>query len=246
MEGVKEIEAYAFNSCQALSDVDFIQLEIIGAGAFHCCSSLRSISISSVREVGKYAFVRCLALTGVVFGRDLERIEVGVFCECTALRHIVIPLKDNLIIGNSAFDNCEDLSRVDILDEGIHETISSLHMEQWRNEMEEEIDRINQILPNTPAAVGKAGIIQQWITRVHSRMEHYKSEHNMLVKEAVVSLELALWKANLHENAADDAADAQEGVRLTRGRRKRARKDRCITSGASIVIKNVLPFLALE
>jgi hypothetical protein len=55
-------------------------------------------------------------------------------------------------------------------------------------------------------------------------------------------LELALWKANLH----DDVAAAQDGVRVTRGRVKRARKDRCITSGASIVIKNVLPFLALE
>jgi hypothetical protein len=57
-------------------------------------------------------------------------------------------------------------------------------------------------------------------------------------------LELALWKANLHD--ADDAAAAQEGVRVTRGQRKRKRNDRCITSGASIVIKNVLPFLAVE
>jgi hypothetical protein len=67
----------------------------------------------------------------------------------------------------------------------------------------------------------------------------------MLLKEAMTLLELALWKANLHDEAANDA-DAQEGVRVTSGQRKRARKDRCITSGASIVIKNVLPFLALE
>ena len=77
-------------------------------------------------------------------------------------------------------------------------------------------------------------------------MEHFKSDHKMLVKEAMTLLELALWKANLHENGTDDSAVAQEGVRVTRGQRKRARKDRCITSGASIVIKNVLPFLALE
>ena len=32
----------------------------------------------------------------------------------------------------------------------------------------------------------------------------------------------------------------REGVRTTRGRRKRARKEICVTSGASIVIKNVL------
>ena len=77
-------------------------------------------------------------------------------------------------------------------------------------------------------------------------MEHYKTEHRLLVKEAMALLELALWKANLRENETDEAAAAQEGVRVTRGQRKRARKDRCITSGASIVIKNVLPFLALK
>ena len=77
-------------------------------------------------------------------------------------------------------------------------------------------------------------------------MEQYKSEHQALLKEAMTLLELALWKANLHENEANDAACAQEGVRVTRGQRKRARKDRYITSGASIVIKNVLPFLALN
>jgi len=32
----------------------------------------------------------------------------------------------------------------------------------------------------------------------------------------------------------------REGVRTTRGRRKRARKEICVTSGASIVIENVL------
>ena len=110
--------------------------------------------------------------------------------------------------------------------------------------MQEEMDRINQTLPNTHSAE-KAGAIQEWITRVLNRMGHYRSEHQIILKEATTLLELALWKANLH----DDAADAQEGGRVTRGQRKRTRKDRkdrYITSGASIVIKNVLPFLALK
>ena len=71
--------------------------------------------------------------------------------------------------------------------------------------------------------------------------EQYKNEHMVLVKEAMTLLELALWKTKLHDDAAE-----QEGVRVTRGQRKRKRKDSCITSGASIVIKNVLPFLAFE
>jgi hypothetical protein len=111
--------------------------------------------------------------------------------------------------------------------------------------MQEEIDRIKQTLPNIRANE-KTEAIRQWITSVLQRMEHYKSEHKMLVDEAMTLLELALWKANLHENEDNNAAVAQEGVRVTRGQRKRARKDRSITSGASIVIKNVLPFLALK
>ena len=57
-------------------------------------------------------------------------------------------------------------------------------------------------------------------------------------------LELALWKANLDEYEAN-GVPAREGVRVTRGQRKRARKERRITSGANVIIKNVLPFLEL-
>jgi len=83
------------------------------------------------------------------------------------------------------------------------------------------------------------------VERVKGRIEHFRSEHYALLKDAMSLLELALWKANLDENVGCDDA-AREGVRVTRGQRKRARRDRCITSGASIVIKNVLPFLELE
>ena len=110
--------------------------------------------------------------------------------------------------------------------------------------MKDGIDRINQLLPNTPAEE-KTAAIRWWMERVIQRIDHYKSEHYALLKEAMSLLELALWKANLDDNMGNHGA-AQEGVRVTRGQRKRARKDRCITSGASIVIKNVLPFLKLE
>jgi hypothetical protein len=255
MTCVIEIEADAFNHCLALSELELDKLEIIGHHAFCYCKSLRSINMPSIRRVGHHAFYGCDALTDVVFGQDLERFETnsGTFLYCTALRRIAIPLKDNIFLDNDSygiqsFYGCENLSRVDVIG-GIHKTISSLHLESWRNEMrnelEAEIDTINQTLPNIPA-IEKTKAIKQWITRVLNRMEHYKTEHQTLLKEAMVLLELALWKANLQENEADDAAAAQEGVRVTRGQRKRARKDRCITSGASIVIKNVLPFLALE
>ena len=237
MNGVIEIEKYAFFDCNALRDLDFDKLEIIGESAFANCLSLRSINLPSVRRVKSWAFKFCRVLTDAVFGEDLERIAGSAFRGCTSMRRVAIPLKDNLIVEDDAFDdagNISNLSRVDIVG-GIHETISSLHMESWRDEMREEINRINQTLPETPR--GKTVAIQQWIESVVGRIEHYKTEHKVLVKEAMALLELALWKAKLI-----DENDGNESE-LTMVQRKRARQERRITSGASIVIKNVLPFL---
>jgi hypothetical protein len=238
MTGVIDIENEAFFKCPTLSVVDFEKLEIIGAYAFGDCFSLRPFKMTSIRWIHGGAFMSCHALTDAVFGEKLERLEQGAFYR-SSLRRITIPLKDNLIIGNI----CENLSRVDTLVGRIHKTISSLHMETWRNEMEEEIDRINQTLPNTHSTE-KATAIQQWITRVLSRMEHYKTEHMVLVKVAMTLLELALWKAKLLNEAiekkfsnVDDKAKIDEEA---------ARKEHRFTCGASIVIKNVLPFLALK
>jgi len=108
--------------------------------------------------------------------------------------------------------------------------------------MKDEVDRINLILPNT-LAEEKTVVIYQWIRSVIRKTDHYKAAHKALLKEATTLLELALWKANLDDN--EEGVLEKEGVRTTRGRRKRARKEICITSGASIVIKNVLPFLTL-
>jgi hypothetical protein len=79
------------------------------------------------------------------------------------------------------FDRCGNLTTVDLVGaEGIHKTISSLLLESWRNEMNQEIDRINQDLPNTPPDE-KTAAIQHWIRSVLNRMEYYKAEHNRLV-----------------------------------------------------------------
>ena len=242
MNGVIEIEQGAFSGCYALIDLDFDKLEIIGEGSLCYCESLRSISLPSVRRIGQCAFHGCKALTDAVFGEELEGIEGSAFLFCNCLRRIAIPLKDDLIVEDTAFLCCENLSRVDLVG-GTHETISSLHLESWRDEMKEEIHRINQTLPGTQSTE-KGVAINQWIRSVLSKMEHYKTEHRLLVKEASTLLELALWKANLDET--ESGVPSQEGVRSTRRQVKRARKERCITSGAGIIIKNVLPFLELD
>jgi hypothetical protein len=251
LPGVVEVGHMAFAYCRALTDAEFgDKLEIIGQSAFVHCDSLRYIKMPSIRTIYGGAFIDCMQLTDVEFGDKLEKISSHAFYHCPRLQRIVIPLKDNMFPLDTTwrrctqFFQCGNLTTVDIVGvERIRRTISSLLLDSWRNEMNQEIDRINQVLPNT-SADEKTDAIRLWIRSVINSIEHYKSEHQILLKEAMTLLELALWKANLDENNAN-CVPYQDGVRVTRGRIKRARKEKCITSGADIIIRNVLPFLQL-
>ena len=112
--------------------------------------------------------------------------------------------------------------------------------------MLEGIDSINQTLPHTPA-IDKTGAIQEWITRVLGRMERYNTEHQTLLKEAMTLLELALWKAKLLKEG-EEGKKCKVNVLAKKAMiaAKDAREEHRVTCGANIVIKNVLPFLALE
>ena len=108
-----------------------------------------------------------------------------------------------------------------------------------------EINRINQILPNTHAD-DKAEEIRRWVDSVMDKTDHYKAEHSRYVKEGITLLELALWKAKLGEkdNKEDSSTEGQR--KKAKVDTKAARKEKRITCGADMVIKNVLPFLKLE
>ena len=237
--GVKIIKKLAFCECP-LTDVEFgDKLETIEDEAFYGCKALRSIMMPTVRTVGHHAFLSCEVLSHVEFGEGLCVLHRGAFGDCHKLERIVLPLKD-IIIEEYVFSGCPKLATVDLVG-GINQTVASLHMESWRSEMNDEINRINQVLP-TFTAWHKTEEIQQWMESAFRQLNHYKDQHQKLLKEATTLLELALWKANLDHNEGGKLAN--EGVRITRSR-KRARKEICVTSGASIVIKNVLPFLQL-
>jgi hypothetical protein len=121
--------------------------------------------------------------------------------------------------------------------------ISSFLLESWRDEMNQEINRINELLPNTPANE-KATVIQGWIRSVTDRMENYKVEHNTLLKEIMTQLELALRKVKLDEKG-EEVEDSNVIAKKAKIDVESVRKERRIMSGANIVIKNVLPFLQL-
>ena len=237
--GIRIVKAEAFYCC-GVTDVEFgDKLETIEQSAFHFCTLLRSITMPSIRTIGKFAFYKCGQLTDLDLPEGLETLGYSSFRDCTRLRRITTPLKLGMI-GNDVFSGCPNLIIVN-LDGGIHYTVASLHLESWRNEMRGEINRINQTLLNTTK---KTQAVQQWMKSVNHRLDIYNCEHQKTLKEATTLLELALWKANLEDN--EGGVVETEGVRTTRGRRKRARKEICVTSGASIVIKNVLPYLVLK
>ena len=98
-----------------------------------------------------------------------------------------------------------------------------------------EINRINEVLPTITA--GKTEAIQQWMESVINRLDHYKNEHLNLLKEATTLLELALWKTELGDNSKNGNIAMDPLL---------ARAENRVTSGADVVIKNVLPFLALK
>jgi hypothetical protein len=116
LSGVRVIEHHAFYECNALEEVEFgDELETIGVNAFYYCESIRNIKIPKVRIIEMGAFRECDELTEVELTEDLETIgEWGFTVDCPRLRRILIPLKDNLL-DESVFDNCGDLSQVDLL-----------------------------------------------------------------------------------------------------------------------------------
>eukprot|EP00984_Skeletonema_dohrnii_P018937 scaffold8973_cov75-Skeletonema_dohrnii-CCMP3373.AAC.9 len=111
-------------------------------------------------------------------------------------------------------------------------------MEEWRDDMNEEIESIKQILPTTPACNiygdvgGKAEAIRVWIESVLHKIIHYKAEQRRYLKEAATILELALWKKRLSE------INVPEGD-------EEGRVECRVKCGADILMKNVLPFLEL-
>eukprot|EP00574_Skeletonema_japonicum_P000339 CAMPEP_0201740842 /NCGR_PEP_ID=MMETSP0593-20130828/46509_1 /ASSEMBLY_ACC=CAM_ASM_000672 /TAXON_ID=267983 /ORGANISM="Skeletonema japonicum, Strain CCMP2506" /LENGTH=347 /DNA_ID=CAMNT_0048235163 /DNA_START=58 /DNA_END=1101 /DNA_ORIENTATION=+ len=250
--GVKEIGQNAFIHCIALTDVEFgDELDTIGHRAFCGCNSLRSIKIPSVRTVENYAFHYCEQLTDVEFGSNLETFEAGAFSRCPNLRRIAIPLKHIMIPFDyfegqyTQFAGCHNLTTVDLVGaEAVHKTISSLLLETWRNEVRAEIDRINKELPNIDGD-GKTNAVRIWINAVVDRLEHYKAEHNRLLKEHMTQLELAVWKAKLDEKEGKNNSTLEVQTKRAKVDMEAMRQKKRITSGASIVIKNVLPFMEL-
>ncbi len=198
MLGVKNVEYSAFYACWKLYRVEFGKdLETIEESAFDQCTSLASLKMPTVRRIGLRAFQEC-AITELNLPLDLEVVEGYAFAGCHSLEKVSMPLKEGLLEGG-AFLTCSRLVRIDLIG-GVHDFVSSLHLEEWRNAAKDEINRINQVLPVIDTrATDKTTAIQEWMQSVLNSMEQYKAEHYALLKECMTILELALWGAKIAE-----------------------------------------------
>jgi hypothetical protein len=106
-------------------------------------------------------------------------------------------MKDGLITHDNIFQECGSLRQVDLVDGELHETIAALHLDDWKNDMNQEIDSINRILPNASAGIcydsddddygGKARAIRTWIRTVLGKIIDYQAEHRLVLEEDIVA-----------------------------------------------------------
>lgn len=230
---VRVVGVGAFTNCKGLKKLLFgKQLEIIEFSAFYGCTSIKYVVIPHARTIESCAFNHCTALTHVSLPETLEKLGDYAFWACNLQRVATPFLLHDEKLSDSVFDSCRELSRVDLIGEQVHKTIQHLFMDCWRYDMYADIYRINQILPQTG---GKTKVILEWMESVQGRLGYYRGAHGVMLNEAMVILELALWKAKVEESRAHRTAHDVD-----------VKQEARIKCGASIVIKNVLPFLNLN
>ena len=244
MPGVRDVGEGAFWGCSALTDVECEKLEMVGYYAFNNCKSLRSIDLSSVRIVDAEAFSDCEALLNLNFGDKLERIYDYAFSGCAALERIRIPYLKGCLIDYDTIHGCEKLKHVDLVG-GVHETIAALHLDQWRNDMNEEIDSINQILPGIHDDAklddldeGKAEKIKRWF-RQFLMYVHGDDVEILTIKRVRDKNEVIIgWFRSVLDKIAHYQAEHQRIL-------DEAETTLQLALPRDIVVNNVLSFLAL-
>ena len=97
--------------------------------------------------------------------------------------------------------------------------------------MNEEIDRINHLLPTLTSGF-KTMEIQRWIESVLEKIYHFKAEYHRLLVEATTQIELALWSASVEE---------EQFLGVSKEHWAECR----VNCGSAIVIPNVLAFLVM-
>lgn len=151
-KGVKNVGAYAFENCTALTEVELRDDAVtIGNGAFKDCVNLQKVTAPETLEnIGDNAFFNCTALSNFPMPKKLKTIGKNAFYQCWSLPDVTVPGTVDTIsdfaffrcdsikklklekgvkhIGNSAFAECTSLQNAEL-----SETLQSLGMGSFSN-----------------------------------------------------------------------------------------------------------------
>ena len=102
---LKEIPAYGFEGCTALTEVTVYRAETVLGSAFKNCTALVSIELpDSIKKISLSAFEGCTALTSIVLSRNAETVDERAFFGCSALESITFKTSSGITsIGKNAF-----------------------------------------------------------------------------------------------------------------------------------------------
>lgn len=113
-EGVKEIEAFAFDNSDIGEIVMPDSVEEIGQCAFYKLANTFKGDLVlpiSLKKLGYAAFAGCTGITGVEMPASLKIINDSAFAECTGLTGITLP-DDLEEFGVRVFEDCESLAEI--------------------------------------------------------------------------------------------------------------------------------------
>lgn len=115
-QGVKVLEAYAFNLCGSLKSITLPDgLLTIGEFALQNCMSLTEVTLpASLESIGEYAFRCCYKLAAIdLSDTKITSIEKETFKWCEKLAAISLPAS-LASIGKDAFASCYVLEEIDL------------------------------------------------------------------------------------------------------------------------------------
>ncbi|KAL3937831.1 MAG: hypothetical protein SGBAC_007143 [Bacillariaceae sp.] len=112
---LREIKEYAFLDCRNLESIRFQEgscLKVIQNNAFGDCNMLGNVEFPpSLTIVGRGAFYSCRVLSFSTLPEGLTRIAEESFASCNSLPHLVVPSAVTTI-GEQAFSYCSELLSV--------------------------------------------------------------------------------------------------------------------------------------